>query len=943
MAFGTTEDPEAVTAFTSVDAGVTRYEASDLELAGGWYRATIRAVNAAGSTRTVRTSGVAVDATPPVAGSVSDGLLPDHDAAITASVLAAHVTWSVFSDAETRVVGYEVALANSSASCHGGSPDGMLTQWQDAGLRVRHTFTWASGEQSPLGDGDSYVACVRAENSVGLTVVATSNGVTVDTTAPLSTDAKLVVTQAGFGVANATAEGRGLLAPDHGNRTSIAYIARSPVYVVWAGFEEPSTPGVPLRYQLAVGTTPGGSDVAPFVDVLAKAAVAPGGLGSSTLQASLSSVRFADGEVVYVSAVAINEAGLVSLAVSSDGIRVTKAPPGAFVVLDGPAGTPERSAQGSRTTLQAHWSPAQPPLAGLREYRVRAVASHGVSGTVVPVTEWRSVDMATHVSLTGLALKSNTKYRVQVQAVSYANTVREAATDGLIVDTTAPLPGAISVGTFAATHQAFVAEVHRIHATWSAFVDAESQLVSCRTALLDATTGELLQGRPWEHVGLRLSHAHDFEVSNTTTAAPVAVGGAGVNATNATNATAAMNATEATNATNTVNATELVAGDMFQAVVRCTNQAGLTSTAVSNVTTVDTTPALPGVVLDTTLAWSEHDLDVQGNAHAVAARWSHFVDDESGVVRYEAAVGTTPGGTQVAPFRLVHSIAKDGTPGGPGTHPSVNYVTVSGLFLDHATTVYTTVRATNGAGVVSTATSDGVVIDQTPPAPFAVWDGDSDDDLDVWEDRYRLFVNWREPEDDFASVLRYDVSVGTSRGDASIVPVTRVLPIRRQLEVIQLAIPDGAYVATVTAITTAHNQRSSYSDGFFVDGTPPVLEGARVSDGVEPGSAGDVDFQANVTWLRGAWSGIEDPHSGVVEYKAAVVDSDGEVVVAWRSVGMEQSVFFEGLDLAPGSTYHVAVVSYSVLVKLLCVLSNPLFCFHCVCTACSQWRWPVER
>src|SRR6185436_18315420 len=113
---------------------------------------------------------------------------------------------------------------------------------------------------------------------------------------------------------------------------------------------------------------------------------------------------------------------------------------------------------------------------------------------------------------------------------------------------------------------------------------------------------------------------------------------------------------------------------------------------------VDNTPPPAGTVFDGPGA----DIAVQNSTTTIVANWSGFVDPLSGILKYEVAVGTTPGGVQVEDFVDV------------GTATSASR---GALPLVEGTTYYVTVRATNLVGLQSVGTSDGVKIDLTAPAP----------------------------------------------------------------------------------------------------------------------------------------------------------------------------------------------------------------------------------
>jgi hypothetical protein len=105
----------------------------------------------------------------------------------------------------------------------------------------------------------------------------------------------------------------------------------------------------------------------------------------------------------------------------------------------------------------------------------------------------------------------------------------------------------------------------------------------------------------------------------------------------------------------------------------------------------DGTPPVAGTVADGLSV----DLVFQLDTTSLSASWSGFVDAESGISKYEWALGTVPGATDIQPFTDV------------GTATAA---TASGLSLRVGATYYATVRATNGDRLTITASSNGVFI-----------------------------------------------------------------------------------------------------------------------------------------------------------------------------------------------------------------------------------------
>jgi lysophospholipase L1-like esterase len=106
------------------------------------------------------------------------------------------------------------------------------------------------------------------------------------------------------------------------------------------------------------------------------------------------------------------------------------------------------------------------------------------------------------------------------------------------------------------------------------------------------------------------------------------------------------------------------------------------------------------------------DIDSTYSTSQLSANWTLSTDGESGVSRYEYAIGTTPGGTDIA--------------GWTGTGGATS-VTRSDLPLNIGETYYFSVKAVNGAGIESNVTSSngqsvlaGGTGDETPPVISSV-------------------------------------------------------------------------------------------------------------------------------------------------------------------------------------------------------------------------------
>jgi MYXO-CTERM domain-containing protein len=392
-----------------------------------------------------------------------------------------------------------------------------------------------------------------------------------------------------------------------------------------------------VKYEWAIGTTSGAADIQAFTDV-----------GTAT-SASVSSIPLISGTIYFVTVRATNAAGLTA-SKTSDGVKVDASPPNQGTVVDGPGA--DIDTQTSLTTLSASWSGFFDADSSITGYEWAV----GTSAGATDVQGFVSVGLATSGSGSSFSLAGGTTYYVTVRATNGAGLTSTASSDGVTVtvpDGTPPVAGTVNDGAGADVDTQ--ASTSTISANWSGFSDPESGITR-----------------------------YDWAVGT-------AAGGTDVQAF-----TPVGTATSASNA-----GLSLGVGTTCYVTVRATNGAGLTATATSDGVTVpvpDSTPPVAGTVND---GIAGADVDSQGSTTSLSANWSGFSDPESGITRYDWAIGTAAGAGDVQAFTSV------------GTSTAA---AATGLTLANGTTYYVTVRATNGAGLTSTAVSDGVTVSVTTPA-----------------------------------------------------------------------------------------------------------------------------------------------------------------------------------------------------------------------------------
>ncbi|OGS23528.1 MAG: hypothetical protein A2297_05490 [Elusimicrobia bacterium RIFOXYB2_FULL_48_7] len=170
-------------------------------------------------------------------------------------------------------------------------------------------------------------------------------------------------------------------------------------------------------------------------------------------------------------------------------------------------------------------------------------------------------------------------------------------------------------------------------------------------------------------------------------------------------------------------------------------------------TITDTTPpSAPAQVRDGTGS------DVS-SAYTLSANWDTSADAESAITKYQYAIGTTPGGTDVRSW----------------TDNTTTAVTPTGLSVTAGTVYYFTVKSVNGAGLASTvANSNGQTIlsgvsDTTPPANIAAVRDGTGADTSATTSNTRLSANWDACTDTESGITKYLYAIGMTPGGANIV------------------------------------------------------------------------------------------------------------------------------------------------------------------------------
>ncbi|MCS5583602.1 MAG: right-handed parallel beta-helix repeat-containing protein, partial [Pseudomonadales bacterium] len=189
-----------------------------------------------------------------------------------------------------------------------------------------------------------------------------------------------------------------------------------------------------------------------------------------------------------------------------------------------------------------------------------------------------------------------------------------------------------------------------------------------------------------------------------------------------------------------------VEGNTYRILVRAIDVAGNLSAAFpGDGFLIDYTVPETGMVFD----GLSGDPVYTGSDTTIDAHWSGFADDVSGIAYYEAALGSTPQGTDILDWT---STLAD------------TFVNMSDLTLISGQTYYVSVRVIDVAGNTSAAvSSSGITVDTAPPAQGLVFDGTTVD-LDWSNQDSSLAAFWTTFTDLLSGTKGYSVSIGTAAG-----------------------------------------------------------------------------------------------------------------------------------------------------------------------------------
>ena len=717
------------------------------------YQLAIRGINNAGLHADIKSPPFIPLSNPPDLGTVSDGKDPTIDIDYQTNTSEIYATWQGFETSSVAVRAYFIAVG----SCIKGNYHVTNNQFIPASPAAATSF----GMQGlSLVNGQKYCIKIKAENLAGVqTQPVSSDGFIVDVTPPDLNRAMVL---------------------DGGGDDDVDYqSSREELSATWIGIKDHESEI--NHFEVAVSRNRVGQpDVTSFINVGQNTSVQLHGL-------------ILNKDVYYVIVCAINNAGLKSC-LSSDGLLIDPTPSTSGVVYDGIL-EPDIQYQSSTTKMSANWE-------RIWDLESRVDKFEWGIGDKYPgsVMDFTDVGLQTHVTTKKvLALQHGHNYTQFLRVYNRAGSMQVLSSNGVIIDTTPPVPGDITLGTewhFNQETETYYSSIASgIYVTWRDFKETESKIWYYKWAIGTTKCGTQVQ--PLINIGL------------------------------------------ATSANTSGSELHLWSGVPYYVTIVARNRADLASRICSFPLIFDYTPPQGGRILLTSYTGTEK---IYFNSNEdLRLSWFDFEDLESGLEKFEISVKRS--NTTMLNYTLNSNQAK------------------FDILLNSLSpgTAYTVVlKAINYVGLKTRVVSKPFTIDNTPP----LYTGREDalPRRHFQSDCDTLAVAWERFADSESPVEFYEIGIGTQPLLDNVHKFTRTA-LRTDFELKSLNLQEHqTYCVSVKAHNAAGLVTSLYLEVVVIDKTPPTSQNGSVKDGH---LANDIDFISPNDLVSATWENISDLQSGI--------------------------------------------------------------------------------
>ena len=672
----------------------------------------------------------------------------------------------------------------------------------------------------------------------------------------------------------------------------------------------------------------------------------------------MSGLALQDNNNYKVSIQVVDMRNNTSQLVCSGAIIIDTSKPQGGWIHDGPGA--DLSYQASKL-LQVNWGGVQ-TRHGVSKYMWKVLVTPFQTNHSNQLMSFTNANLSTSAAATINGISDGSKVQFVVRAFTKAGLHLDLTSDGVIIDTSAPVAGKAYDGNQTGVDIKYAKWTTTFSANWERFTDPHSHIArydwavqlqgaglitTFKTTALNrsptATNLNLVSGqrycvvvRGYNEAGLYTQitsncllidqdppqagsihdgHFSDVDYQSEDTIIVVNWNGFTDGSTGSgimeyrykvtdNSGSIIVSWTSAGNATNvTHDGLALKNNTKYFATVRAIDMVGLSTDVTSDGVTVDTThPVFTGEVVVTGV-----ENIINGtpcvyipSVSSITVQWAGFSDAHSGLQRYEWAMIPSEKPMSTSDFAVVP---------GPNLPTSATFQNLS---LTQGQGYYVIIRAINGANLYKDAYSVLVIPDATPPSSGKVFDGPTTQvDIDYQADLRHVYGSWSIFPEPNTAVKQYYFAIGSCLSGNYHVTGNKFVKL----------VPPTATSFTLENITLVNGQRycikikaenkaglfSSQisSDGFVADVTPPSTLTAEVRDGI---TGSDIDYQDNTTAISAQWEGFKDPESGIHHFEYGISRNRGGImdVVPFSSVGLNASVTVKGLSLSD-DVYYVTV------------------------------------
>jgi hypothetical protein len=589
----------------------------------------------------------------------------------------------------------------------------------------------------------------------------------------------------------------------HGKEYEQIGYTRTKLYVFTGFFEITEDISEVVSYSVGVSTFPEGDDIISFTkyELNGKFNII------SVNWTSAKATTLINGGKYYITAKTTNAAGLFFIA-SSPALIFDNDPPLISHVFDG-WGIQDSRYHPFPNIYRMHWQGIT-DISGIDGIEVCLGSTQNGNDCNLHPKVKISVKAISH-TFTNISLQSGMYCYANLGIKDKAGNYGNFRSNGALTDTSPPRKGRVRDGQVGSDID-YQRETNILYARWSGFSENETMIHHYELAF--GTSPNDSNTQPFTNVGLLTS----------------------------------------TSSSNLL-VSELKNGVVYYAQVVAYNILGIRSDiGISDGILIEITPPVfLSPVSDGTLFGS--DFDYSSNLTSLSINWK-CEDKDSGLRQVFVGVGTQPGIQDIVMYRAVL--------------PYQNSYNFDSLNLTKGLRYFPTVKCINNVGLQNSMSSDGIIIDSTPPMlRYVNIGGKRYQDLPHIGLGSFVAVNWKF--NDFESdVIRCTVSIHHLRNNTRIAgPWT--FPGNQTSEYLDLRKNDlrhkERYVLSVIAFNGAGLNSTAISNGFLVDGTAPTctniydatLDGAKTSFS---GLTSKLVLHAN----------CYDAETGIFKYEFAIKD-----------------------------------------------------------------------